>query len=80
MSRLPQSLEAEQAVIGAILLNPDALDRVAGKLAEADFFAPAHRLIWRAASELIARGQPCDAVTLGEWFEATGESVFHRWV
>ena len=74
MSRLPQSLEAEQAVIGAILLNPDALDRVAGKLAEADFFAPAHRLIWRAASELIARGQPCDAVTIGEWFEATGES------
>ena len=74
MSRLPQSIEAERAVIGAILLSPDALDRVAGKLSEADFFAPAHRLIWRAACELIARGQPCDAVTLGEWFEQTGEA------
>lgn len=74
MSRLPQSLEAERAVIGAVLLTPDSLDRVAGKLVEADFFAPAHRLIWRAASELIARGQPCDAVTLGEWFEQTGEA------
>jgi replicative DNA helicase len=72
--RLPQSREAEQAVIGAILISPESLDRVAGKLSEADFFVPAHRLIWRAACDLAARGQPCDAVTLGEWFDKTGEA------
>jgi replicative DNA helicase len=74
MSRLPQNLDAERAVIGGILLSPDAIDLVSGKLSESDFFVPAHRLIWRAACELIARGQPCDAVTLGEWFDTTGES------
>ncbi len=68
----PHSIDAEQAVLGGLMLAPDALDKVADKLAEQDFYRKDHRLIWRAISELAVKGMPCDAVTLGDWFEANG--------
>lgn len=68
----PHSVEAEQAVLGGLMLAPDKLDTIADKLSEDDFYRKDHRMIWRAISELAFRGQPCDAVTLGEWFESNG--------
>ena len=66
----PSSIDAEQAVLGGLMLSPDSLDKVADRLGEQDFYRKDHRLIWRAITELAAKGMPCDAVTLGDWFEA----------
>ncbi|WP_046972960.1 DnaB-like helicase N-terminal domain-containing protein, partial [Dyella japonica] len=68
----PNSIDAEQAVLGGLMLSPDSLDKVADRLAEQDFYRKDHRLIWRAITELAGKGMPCDAVTLGDWFEANG--------
>jgi replicative DNA helicase len=68
----PQSVEAEQAVIGGLMLSPESLDRVGDFLGEDDFYRRDHRLIYRAIRELSEKNKPFDAVTLGEWFEANG--------
>ena len=68
----PHSIDAEQAVLGGLLLAPDALDQVADRLGAEDFYRRDHRLIWRAVNELANKGMPCDAVTLGDWFESNG--------
>jgi replicative DNA helicase len=68
----PHSLEAEQAVLGGLMLTPEAWDRVADRVVEEDFYRKDNRLIFRAIAELAGRNQPCDAVTLGEWFESHG--------
>ena len=66
----PQSVEAEQAVIGGLMLAPESLDRVGDFLTEHDFYRRDHRLIYRGIRELSEKNKPFDAVTLGEWFEA----------
>lgn len=70
----PQSIEAEQAVLGGLMLAPDAFDRVADRLHEADFYRRDHQLIYRAICELAVQRKPYDAVTLGEWFDSQGMS------
>lgn len=70
----PQSVEAEQAVIGGLMLAPDSLDRVGDFLTEHDFYRRDHRLIYRAIRELSEKNKPFDAVTLGEWFEVNALS------
>ena len=70
----PQSVEAEQAVLGGLMLAPDAYDRVADQLIDQDFYRRDHQLIFRAIRELAEKGKPFDAVTLGEWFESMGQS------
>jgi replicative DNA helicase len=63
----PHNLEAEEAVLGAVLTAGRLLVEVAALLEEADFYRPAHRAIWRAILRLADRGQPTDPVTvLGE--------------
>ncbi|HEU4664260.1 MAG TPA: replicative DNA helicase [Dokdonella sp.] len=66
----PHSVEAEQAVLGGLMLAPDSWDRVADRLVEDDFYRKDHRLIFRAIGELSAKSMPYDAVTLGDWFQA----------
>lgn len=68
----PNSQEAEQSVLGALMLSPEKLDTVLERITESDFYRGSHRAIFRALVELTGRGQPCDAVTLGEWFESNG--------
>src|SRR6187455_1264207 len=68
----PQSVEAEQAVIGGLMLAPESLDRVGDFLGEDDFYRRDHRLIYRAIRELSEKNRPFDAVTLGEWFDSNG--------
>ena len=68
----PQSVEAEQAVLGGLMLAPDAYDRIADHLVDSDFYRRDHQLIYRAIRELAEKNRPYDAVTLGEWFESQG--------
>ena len=69
----PSSIEAEQAVLGGLMLAPEAYDRINDKLTPNDFYRRDHQLIYRAIGELAERNRPFDAVTLGEWFESQGQ-------
>jgi len=66
----PHSIEAEQAVLGGLMLAPESWDRVADRLNEDDFYRKDHRLIFRAIGDLSNKGMPYDAITLGDWFQA----------
>ena len=60
----PHSIEAEQAVLGGLMLAPEAYDRINDKLNDVDFYRRDHQLIYRAISELAEKSRPYDAVTL----------------
>lgn len=66
----PQSVEAEQSVLGAILLDPSVYESVYERLDESDFYRHDHRVIWRAISEVFGSGNAPDSVTLGEYIES----------
>ena len=67
MDRMPPaSIEAEQAVLGAMLLKPDAVTTAAEELTADDFYRETHRLIFEAMMELKERTEPVDLVTLTE--------------
>lgn len=68
----PQSVEAEQAVIGGLMLAEDGWDEIADVVSDSDFYRRDHQLIFRAIAELHEKQKPYDAVTLGEWFESQG--------
>ena len=68
----PQSVDAEQAVLGGMMLAPDSYSTIAGVLSERDFYRRDHQQIFRAIGHLASRGKPFDAVTIGEWFESQG--------
>jgi replicative DNA helicase len=70
----PHSIDAEQAVLGGLMLDEHAWERIADKLDEEDFYRRDHRLIFRAIGDLASKNQPCDAVTLGEWFESNASA------
>ncbi len=70
----PHSVEAEQAVVGGLMLAPEALDHVSDLLDAEDFYRRDHRLIYEAICALSGRNKPFDVVTLGEWFDAGGQS------
>lgn len=70
----PHSVEAEQAVLGGLMLRPEALPLVLDALKAEDFFQARHGAIWAGIVELAEKGQPFDAVTLGEWFSAQGQA------
>ena len=65
----PHSIPAEQSVLGGLMLDNEAWDRIADRVAEDDFYRRDHRLIFRAIAELAEHGKPLDVVTLGEWLE-----------
>jgi hypothetical protein len=69
----PHHLEAEQAVLGAVLAAGRLLVEVAALLEEADFYRPAHRTTWRAILSLADRGEPTDPVTVLGELDHTGE-------
>ncbi|MFI4914154.1 MAG: replicative DNA helicase [Steroidobacterales bacterium] len=65
----PHSIEAEQAVLGALLIDATAWDQVADVCTAEDFYRPDHRLIFEAIGELAAAGKPGDVVTASEQLE-----------
>jgi replicative DNA helicase len=68
----PHSIEAEQSVLGGLMLDSAAWDQVADRVLAQDFYRHDHRLIFEAVAGLIERSQPCDAVTLSGHLESQG--------
>ncbi len=64
----PHSNEAEQSLLGALMLSQQVWDEVSDQVDETDFYRRNHRLIYRAIAELAQDNQPCDAVTVSDWF------------
>src|SRR6187397_977211 len=65
----PHNIEAEQALLGAILVNNEAHDRVSGFLEAHHFYDPLHHQIYEALSKLIASGKQATPITLRTFFE-----------
>jgi replicative DNA helicase len=63
----PHSIEAEQSVLGGLMLDNEAWNKVSGHLIEGDFYRIEHRLIYRAVETLAGAAQPYDVVTIAEW-------------
>ena len=67
----PHSIEAEQSLLGALLLDNQAFDRVADLVTGEDFYRDDHRRIWRHIARLIEAARPADVVTVSESVEAS---------
>ncbi len=70
----PHSIEAEQAVIGGLLLDNGAFDKIADIVREDDFYRYEHRLIWQQVQRLIDRNHPADVVTVWEALQNAGKA------
>lgn len=70
----PHSVEAEQSVLGGLMLDNEAFDRVADILREDDFYRYDHRLIWQQIARLIERSHPADVVTVYEALQTAGKA------
>ncbi|MFO0459913.1 MAG: replicative DNA helicase [Burkholderiales bacterium] len=69
----PHSVEAEQSVLGAVLLDNAAWEKIGDVLREDDFYRHDHRLIWQHLSKLLERNQPADVLTLQDALKSTGK-------
>jgi replicative DNA helicase len=69
----PQNLDAEESVLGAMMLSPGAIGAVSEVLSAADFYRESHARIYRAGLALYGRGDPVDAITLVDELERRGE-------
>src|ERR1700755_763373 len=69
----PHSVEAEQAVLGGLLLSNSAWDRIGDVIAESDFYRADHRLLWRVITKLIEDNKPADVLTVTEALKTSGE-------
>lgn len=65
----PQNIEAEEAILGGVLLDPEAIGRVMEILTPDAFYIGAHKEIYRAALDLHAKGQPTDLLTITVWLK-----------
>jgi replicative DNA helicase len=69
----PQSLEAEQAVLGGILVDPDVLIKLVEIIKAKDFYRPAHQLLFQTIGDLFEKGDPIDGLTLSERLASRGQ-------
>lgn len=78
----PHSIEAEQGVVGAILLDPDSIEKIANLISVNDLYSSDHRLIMGAALALYDRGHAIDVITVAEelkkndWLEQVGGTQY----
>src|ERR671932_1285713 len=69
----PHNLLAEQSALGGMLLSPDAVADVLEAVIGADFYVPKHEVIFNAILILHSRGEPTDAITVGDELTRTGD-------
>ncbi|WFN92760.1 replicative DNA helicase [Gordonia sihwensis] len=69
----PQDQQAEQSVLGGMMLSKDAIADVLERIRPGDFYKPAHQAVYDAILELYGRGEPADAVTVAAELERKGE-------
>lgn len=81
----PQDVNAEQSVLGGMLLSKDAIADCVEGMRGTDFYRPAHELIWDAIVHLYGRGEPADAITVadeltkrGDLSRAGGQAYLHQ--
>ena len=67
----PHSLEAEQSVLGGLMLDNDAADKIGDVVNADDFYSDAHRIVYRHIVQLITDGKPADVVTVSEALAST---------
>ncbi|AAO27194.1 replicative DNA helicase [Buchnera aphidicola str. Bp (Baizongia pistaciae)] len=70
---LPNSLEAEQSILGGLMLDNEQWDYISEKISENDFFSLSHQLIFREMKYLLNKGYPIDLITLSESLEQKGK-------
>ena len=70
----PHSIEAEQSVLGGLLLDNAAWDRIAYFLSEADFYRFDHRVIFQSIARLISATKPADVITVFEMLQGAGKA------
>ncbi|SOY44912.1 replicative DNA helicase [Cupriavidus taiwanensis] len=70
----PHSIEAEQSVLGGLLLDNAAWDRIADFLSEADFYRFDHRMIFQSIARLISATKPADVITVYEMLQVAGKA------
>jgi replicative DNA helicase len=63
----PQNIEVEEAILGGIMLDPEAIGRVAEKLVPEAFYVNAHKIIYQAALALNSQSKPTDLISLSDW-------------
>src|SRR5204863_6023950 len=69
----PQNLDAEESVLGAMMLSGPAIEAASGVIDAGDFYRESHARIYRAALELYQQGQPVDAITVADKLDERGE-------
>ncbi len=69
----PNNIDAEQSVLGGMLLSKDAIADVVEVLRSDDFYRPAHQMIYDVVTDLYGRGEPADAVTVFDELQKRGE-------
>ncbi len=69
----PHSIEAEQSVLGGLMLDNSSWEKVADLLVDHDFYRQDHQLIFRGIADLFEHSQPVDVITLAEWHDKRGE-------
>ena len=74
-STLPHSIEAEQSVLGGLMLDNDAWERVLDQVSDGDFYRHDHRLIFRAIAKFADHNQPFDVVPLAEMLDKEGQTA-----
>lgn len=69
----PHSIEAEQSVLGGLLLDNSAWDRIGDVVSESDFYRADHRLIFQHIAQLVEQNRPADALTVAEHLDRSGQ-------
>lgn len=69
----PHSVEAEQAVLGGLLLSNQSWDRIGDVITTSDFYRADHRVLWRTITQLVEESKPADVLTVTEALKQSGE-------
>lgn len=69
----PQNIEAEQSILGSLLLDQSSWDQVADTLVPGDFYKPSHQIIYESISQLHRKSLPVDLITLTNFLQSTGD-------
>src|SRR3990167_7669830 len=87
LKRPPHSFEAEQAIIGGVMLDNQVFDKIESVLCETDFYRIEHRILFHAITQLARKSHPFDVVTLLDRLKSTnqldvagGETYFFKLV
>jgi len=69
----PHSMEAEQSLLGGLMLDHQSWDKIADIVSESDFYRRDHQLIFAAIADLAENADPCDVVTVSECLDNRGD-------